>query len=261
VIVAGVDLAKVELEEFLEVLATRHPELRRPVALPDFHRMAERERIIVQYRDRMRRPARLLRLSDVALYIQISRLTPPRSWATFGMHELCHFWRDDPGMPCYNANPTWQGSPSEDFAETFAWWVTQNPRIAPPYLPPGAFLSGDLTFPVKCVGTSYRARSLEQICGAGKWDGNNLMVTAVLVLEDVNPYDPNAVRIDIEEKPVGYLSRADAVRYREMLVRRGLPKRRHHCWARITGGWERGGNDRGHYGVRLDLQLPNHDHA
>ncbi len=40
------------------------------------------------------------------------------------MHELCHFWRDDPGHSCYYVNDDHIPSDSELFADLFALVVT-----------------------------------------------------------------------------------------------------------------------------------------
>jgi hypothetical protein len=169
------------------------------------------------------------------------------------MHELAHYWRDDEGECCYHADVTWLASPSEDFAETFAWHVTQNPRIT---LARG-FLDGDGSFSVKVAGTSYRQPALERVAGQKQWQSTQQDVVATIVLENGNPHDKNAVRVEIFGEHVGYLARADAMSYREMLRGSGRAAIAQQCLAYITGGWERGGGDRGHYGVRLDLCLPN----
>lgn len=84
--------------------------------------MAVREGVRVQLLP-LSRPARLLRLGQ-HVSIQINRALDMTARARFGMHELCHFWRDDIGQPCYHAEDEWVASELEDFAETFAWVVT-----------------------------------------------------------------------------------------------------------------------------------------
>jgi hypothetical protein len=44
-----------------------------------------------------------------------------------------------------------------------------------------------------------------------------------------------------------------AKRYRENLKKNDVSLRPRSCAALIVGGWDRGGDDRGSYGVRLDL--------
>jgi hypothetical protein len=72
----------------------------------------------------------------------------------------------------------------------------------------------------------------------------------VLVVESSNPYDRNAVRVDINGLQVGYLPRDDAKAFRERLAREHLTATSYPCEAMIVGGWEGG-----HFGVRLALAL------
>ena len=73
-----------------------------------------------------------------------------------------------------------------------------------------------------------------------------------LVLEDNNRYDKKAVRVDIEGETVGYLSKENARKFRRKFSFKGKV---FECDAIIIGGWDRGGGDTGHYGVRLDLEI------
>lgn len=109
-------------------------------------------------------------------------------------------------------------------------------------------------YAVEVVGESNYQRALEQICGGRSRDGVEKYVTAVLVLEDTNHYDENAVRVDISGSTVGYLSRHTAKAYRKQLATRATSSQSIECPALIRGGWDRGRNDKGHFGVRLDLQ-------
>lgn len=109
------------------------------------------------------------------------------------------------------------------------------------------------TFSVDVVGESHYQGNLEVICGGRTEDGADKNVEATLILEDENPFDPNAVRVDIEGKTVGYLSRETARNYRRWLERKGLVHDEIRCTAVIKGGWDRGKGDRGHFGVTLAL--------
>ena len=61
-------------------------------------------------------------------------------------------------------------------------------------------------------------------------------LTAELILEDKNKYDPgNAVRVDIEGKTVGYLARQDARAYRKELARLELTEEPCTCNAAVFG--------------------------
>jgi hypothetical protein len=115
-------------------------------------------------------------------------------------------------------------------------------------------LPGDGGFPLMIVGESHYQDALEAICGGRSGEGADELVTAQVVLEDSNPYDRNAVRVEISHQLVGYLSRPDAVAYRVYLQARGAGVIIGICEARIRGGWERG-EDRGSFGVWLDFLL------
>lgn len=127
-------------------------------------------------------------------------------------------------------------------------------HAAPPPLN-SVFLQGDGSFSLAIVGESKYAESLERICGRRTRKGVNLVTSASLVIEDGNPHDPMAVRVDIKGLTVGYLKRDKARLYRERLGR-FCPSGAHAiCYARIRGGWDRGANDQGDYGVQLDVDL------
>jgi hypothetical protein len=114
-------------------------------------------------------------------------------------------------------------------------------------------LEGPGTFTFDIVGEASYQPALESLCGGRTEDGADVVTEARLVCEDSNRYDSNAVRVDIDGNTVGYLSRDSARHYRKELERRGHGKRDVLCEAEIRGGWDRGENDRGHFGVKLDL--------
>jgi predicted Zn-ribbon and HTH transcriptional regulator len=72
-------------------------------------------------------------------------------------------------------------------------------------------LQGDETLEV--VGESYRQDDLWQLAGGRGHDRIRCEVTAVLVPEPENPHDPNAIKVVIDGRLVGYLSREDAAIY------------------------------------------------
>lgn len=104
-------------------------------------------------------------------------------------------------------------------------------------------------YAVAIVGESHRQEALEDLCGGRDTESAHLTVTARLVREDDNPHDEQAVQVIVQGRHVGYLSRADARRYR------ALPTAPAEVPALIVGGWDRGDRDVGHYGVRLALRL------
>lgn len=114
-------------------------------------------------------------------------------------------------------------------------------------------LPGAETYSVDIVGESHYQSELEQICGGRTEEGHKLVVEVYLVPEDDNPHDDQAVRVYVRDKTVGYLSREVARSYRKRLAEAGYPGSPATCSAMIIGGWDRGGGDQGHFGVKVDL--------
>ncbi len=114
-------------------------------------------------------------------------------------------------------------------------------------------LHGPGTFAVDVVGVSRRQSVLAAIVDRQSRRGRTVTLDAVLILEDSNPRDANAVRIEIEGELIGYLSRDNARRYRADLAAAGQPRVTVCCKARIVGGFETESGERAHFGVRLDL--------
>lgn len=109
-------------------------------------------------------------------------------------------------------------------------------------------------YPLEVVGESRYKSNLLQICGdydtsEGYEDDGH---AAELILEDNNPYDPgNAVLVQIDDLPVGYLSKSDARLYRQRLQTLGFSGNVVAVsTASIKGGFEHGG-EIADFGVRL----------
>lgn len=83
--------------------------------------------------------------------------------------------------------------------------------------------------------------------------GRTLTIDATLILENSNPHDENAVRVEIDGALIGYLSRENAPRYRTDLAAAGASAATVRCQARIVGGFETATGERANFGVRLDL--------
>lgn len=108
--------------------------------------------------------------------------------------------------------------------------------------------------PVEVRGESHYQRSLNWICGGRTSGGHDHECEAMLVAEPDNPNDRNAVAVHINHRQVGYLARDAAVTYRPVMD--ALAGRGASCSAVIRGGWDRGPDDQGSYGVTLDLAGP-----
>lgn len=112
--------------EFVRVLSATHPELTDTVGWQQFMKMAQRSEVAVRILP-LSRPARLLRYGD-ALCIQINVDLNRHLGAYWGMHELCHVWRDEIGMSCFYSVEG-PDDPGEKFADNFAWYVTSDPAF------------------------------------------------------------------------------------------------------------------------------------
>lgn len=116
-------------------------------------------------------------------------------------------------------------------------------------------LPGPGTYEFDIVGESHYQQVLEAICGGRTEDSASHKTEAVLYLEDSNPHDNMAVRVDIGGETVGYLSRSDARSYRKQLKHLGHECLVCKCDAMVVGGWRRSRTDQGSFGVKLDLPV------
>lgn len=110
---------------------------------------------------------------------------------------------------------------------------------------------------VEVKGEAQYQDALSAICGGKCHDGHQKRVTAALLPEPSNKYDRNAVQVYVDDRLVGYINRDDAVHYspvlQQMVKKVGATGA---CDAVIVGGWDRGGNDTGHFGIWLNLAAP-----
>ena len=105
---------------------------------------------------------------------------------------------------------------------------------------------------LEIVGESHYRDNFRKICGDPDGKGEDVETFAVLVFDDNNPHDPgNAVRVEIDGLPVGYLPREKAKVWRKAFAKLKTDEIT-HVPARIRGGWLRddGWAD---YGVKLKL--------
>jgi len=105
------------------------------------------------------------------------------------------------------------------------------------------------------VGESHHQSAFEDICGPRTEDGENRVVTAVLILDNTNRYDNNAVRVEVEGKTVGYLSRSAASAFRTRLQNERVTAPNFTCKANIRGGWMSENKESGMFGIYLDVCL------
>jgi hypothetical protein len=108
---------------------------------------------------------------------------------------------------------------------------------------------------VEVVGESHYQDELREVCGSSRWEEVRCEVTAGLVAEPDNPYDPNAIMVVIGGMKVGYLSRGDALDYQPAMQQlQALGYDAGACGAMICG---RGpGSETSNLGVFLHLADP-----
>lgn len=115
--------------------------------------------------------------------------------------------------------------------------------------------SGEHDFDI--VGEASYQAALEAIAGGRNTEGAEHYCEALLLPDPDNPHDRNAVRVLIEGRTVGYLSRDMAPQYRDAMRRLGCRHGQGVCDAMVIGGWKgRGRRGDGHFGVKLDIDWP-----
>ena len=105
---------------------------------------------------------------------------------------------------------------------------------------------------VNAAGESHYQDALEAVAGGRTAFGVCIpLITAELVREPANPYDPNAVRVEADGRQLGYVAKEDAPRFHAVIDKLAAQDRPATCRARLTGGWDRGQLDRGTIGLQL----------
>ena len=105
---------------------------------------------------------------------------------------------------------------------------------------------------VDVVGEQHYQEALEAVAaGRNAFGTRTRVLTVTLVREPDNPYDANAVRVEAAEATVGHLSRDDAPRFHAIIDRLASAGSPATCRAMLTGGWDRGGGDRGYIGLKV----------
>jgi len=107
---------------------------------------------------------------------------------------------------------------------------------------------------VEVVGESHYKPALRRLAGSHGDESADQLCIATLVPEPSNPYDRNAVRVDINNLTVGYLSRGDAPLFLKRLADHGLTGCTTSCEATICGGFLMDDGTRAYYGVTLAIK-------
>ena len=117
------------------------------------------------------------------------------------------------------------------------------------------FIEGNGELELEVVGESHCQKHLKKVCGGYSKDGNRKQVIAELHYEDKNHYDNKAIRVDINGKTAGYLSREDARFYRKKIKKTGHEGIIVSCNAVIFGGKKIGLLKKTSFGVWIDLLI------
>jgi hypothetical protein len=115
-------------------------------------------------------------------------------------------------------------------------------------------LQGNKEFDLEVVGEANYMENFEAICGPRTPKGESRLIEAHLIREPDNPFDKNAVRVEVQNKLVGYLSRDNAKDLNVIYTGLKLPPDTIIAVnGQIRGGWKRSNGDEGNYGVWLDF--------
>lgn len=109
---------------------------------------------------------------------------------------------------------------------------------------------------IDVVGESHYRDAIDRVVRGPHRGGVRATFWAHLVPETNNRYDANAVAVRINGVHVGYLSKADAKRYRQVLEDVTASGRQAVVRCDVRHGWDRGGRDRGDYSLRVYMDSP-----
>ena len=105
------------------------------------------------------------------------------------------------------------------------------------------------------VGESHYQVAIGRIVGGKSVYSASHPCEALLVCDDNNSHDANAVEVRVEGATVGYLPREDANRYRVEIGQLDPTSPPASVRAKITGGWSNEDSE-GDFGVKLNLKWP-----
>ena len=117
------------------------------------------------------------------------------------------------------------------------------------------FIEGDGRYDLEVVGESHYQRHLKVLSGHCLKKGGDSELIAKLHYENTNPHDKKAIRVVINGRTVGYLSRKDARLFRKRIEKVGLEGLIISCNAEILGGKRVGLFKKTDFGVWLDLPI------
>jgi hypothetical protein len=132
-------------------------------------------------------------------------------------------------------------------ASLWAWVVTATGGAGKHVINYQGSFRGDV------VGESFYVENIEAVVGRRRGDGVDVVVEATIELEDDNPTDENAVVVKLRGRVCGHLARDGAITFRKRLTQAGIRRRSWVVPARVRGGWNRGGSDKGEFSIRVAI--------
>lgn len=125
----------------------------------------------------------------------------------------------------------------------------------PDWLPNYPIVRGDSFFSLEVAGSSFYQDALKLIVGGRRDASVYFRTIALLSSEPDNKHDKHAIGVRINGMTVAHIKREHNILLREQLDEIGVCGDA-QCRAMIVGGWNRGHDDKGSFGVRLDLTWP-----
>ena len=107
----------------------------------------------------------------------------------------------------------------------------------------------NISYAYNIVGEQSYQNNLKKIAGPKEEESKFFECYAKVSSEPFNQYDKNAVKVEINGLPVGYLSRGEAAKLAGKVVNKTVP-------AVIDGGWK-DEESTGSYGVKLAINNVN----
>jgi hypothetical protein len=126
-------------------------------------------------------------------------------------------------------------------------FIFLNNKLSQPHTPTRNY--ANINTPIEVVGESFYQSNIAAILTDANYDHGrdsaNYACKAKTVPDNNNPHDKNAVKVEINGKTVGHLSRDYAKAYRKAYGLKSI-----ECNAIITGGFKKHG-EKASYGVKL----------
>jgi len=105
------------------------------------------------------------------------------------------------------------------------------------------------TVPVEISGESFYHDAIIDVIGEPTEDGYDITVNGKLVRDPSNKYDSNAIKCLINGRHVGHVNRDDAEDISLYMDSHNITDFWVSC--EVTGGWSRGKNDSGFFGITV----------